>query len=428
MFPISMNKKTKDLLLNQLFNSLPKLNELDKLDEILEETMESYLNGSFLEEDDFLEEYDSDVNTVNENVPDYLNEENANDLLENNHENLENNDENLENNDKKYNYDIQNYLNTDLSDNNNFKLSKFIYICAYNVNTESKHPFLQFLLVKDVFSNEIEFPYILIDKYNKINIQKEIELFLNVILLDIKAKNKYILNGIKEFNNELYVFVEIKDDDLKIDNKDTFLGLMDEITNSKHILDVKIKSKVSDFFLENPEFIFLKRENGNSYEMPVVVYQSLEEKLLNFTFMFGIRKSDALAIVGPYYYFTDYKNACDKFKHKNEKYGIIRSALFLGSMKVPMNFPEDEIDDSSIKKELLAEEEETNSSLKYNYLTMRISDHDGKWTKMYDSVYLGRTELDDGSFLKNTPIWVVKDYNQQFSLSYKIVGRKIKIW
>ena len=59
---------------------------------------------------------------------------------------------------------------------------------------------------------------------------------------------------------------------------------------------------------------------------------------------------------------------------------------------------------------------------------MRISDHDGKWTNMYDSVYLGRTELDDGTFLKNTPIWVVKNYNQQFSLSYKLVPRKIKIF
>jgi hypothetical protein len=60
---------------------------------------------------------------------------------------------------------------------------------------------------------------------------------------------------------------------------------MDEITNSKHIFDVKVSPKVSDFFLENPEFIFLKRENDVSYEIPVVVYQSLEEKLLNFTFM-----------------------------------------------------------------------------------------------------------------------------------------------
>jgi hypothetical protein len=246
-------------------------------------------------------------------------------------------------------------------------------------------------------------------------------------LLDIKAKNKYILKGIKEFHNEIYVFVEIQDNDLKIDYKDTFLGLMDEITNSKHIYDVKVNSNVTDLFLENPEFIFLKSETGVSYEIPVVVYQSLEQKILNFTFMFGIRKSDALAILGPYYYFTNYKNACDKFKDKNEKYGIIRSALFIGSIKVPMNFPEDEIDESTIKKELLMEEELNNNS-NYEKLTMRISDHDGKWTNMYDSVYLGRTELDDGTFLKNTPIWVVKNYNQQFSLSYKLVARKIKIF
>jgi len=415
MFPGSMNKKSKDEFLNQFFRSLPRLNELDILD-----------NDDNRNDDFFNEEYDNDV--INENVSEFSNENDILETLEKSEEIIENSEENLEKSDKKYKYDIEDYLDTDLSNNDKFQYSHSLHICAYNVNTEeSKYPFIQFLLIKDIFSNEIIFPYILIDKYNKNNIKKEIELFLSVILLDIKAKNKYILKGIKEFHNELYVFVEIQDNDLKIDYKDTFLGLMDEITNSKHIYDVKVNSNVTDFFLENPEFIFLNSETGVSYEIPVVVYQSLEQKMLNFTFMFGIRKSDALAILGPYYYFTNYKNACDKFKDKNEKYGIIRSALFIGSIKVPMNFPEDEIDESTIKKELLMEEELNNNS-NYEKLTMRISDHDGKWTNMYDSVYLGRTELDDGTFLKNTPIWVVKNYNQQFSLSYKLVPRKIKIF
>ena len=54
----------------------------------------------------------------------------------------------------------------------------------------------------------------------------------------------------------------------------------------------------------------------------------------------------------------------------------------------------------------------------YERLTMRISDYDGKWAQNFDSCYLGHIELDNGKYLKNTPIIVVKDYNQQIPLSY----------
>lgn len=412
MFPCNNNKKTNSYLINNFFN---------KLDDILDSDDTQYFDNNNL-----FHEYDNNLNVdFQEEEQDFQEEENIlseSDILNNYRDN------NNDNDNKKYNYDILNNLDTNLSnlediiksDNKN----NFIRICAYNVNTESKYPFLQFLLIKDIFENELGFPYILIENNSK-NIVKEVELFLNIILLDIKSENKYIMNGFKIIDEEIYIFIEINDDNIKIDNNDTFLGLIDEITNVKHIYNIKINSKITNFFIENSDFIFLKKENGASYEIPVVVYQSLEEKILNFTFMFGIRKSESTAIMGPYYYFTDYKNALVQFKDKNVKYGIIRSALFLGSMKVPMNFQDDEIDESNMKKELLEGDELIGNHEK---LTMRISDHDGNWAKIYDSVYLGRTELDDGTLLQNTPLWVVKEYNQQFSLSCKTISKKIKIF
>ena len=56
-------------------------------------------------------------------------------------------------------------------------------------------------------------------------------------------------------------------------------------------------------------------------------------------------------------------------------------------------------------------------------LTMRISDHDGKWSEHNDSVFLGKIELDNGSYLKNTPIIVLKDYHQQIPLSYHYIDK-----
>ena len=57
-------------------------------------------------------------------------------------------------------------------------------------------------------------------------------------------------------------------------------------------------------------------------------------------------------------------------------------------------------------------------------LTMRISDHDGKWADNYDSVFLSKTELDNGAYLKNTPIMVLKEYEQQIPLSYHLIDKK----
>jgi hypothetical protein len=125
--------------------------------------------------------------------------------------------------------------------------------------------------------------------------------------------------------------------------------------------------------------------------------------------------------MGPYFYFSNYVNTIEKIMKKEGKYGIIRSGIFLGSMKVPMNFLEDETDESLLKKELVKQNN------KEAILTWRISDHDGEWSNIYDSVYLGRTMLDDGSLLKDTPIWVIKNHCQQYSLSYKIINKKIII-
>jgi hypothetical protein len=47
---------------------------------------------------------------------------------------------------------------------------------------------------------------------------------------------------------------------------------------------------------------------------------------------------------------------------------------------------------------------------------MRISDHAGKWAENYDSVVVGRVELDDGSFLRDSPFIVVKKHEQSVIL------------
>jgi hypothetical protein len=220
--------------------------------------------------------------------------------------------------------------------------------------------------------------------------------------------------------------------------------LLDEIINHKKINNFFIDSSVTNFFINNDDFIFLKNKNGDNYELPVVGYIGMNGTKYNkvsFTYTFGNSPKDKNTLLGPYYYFTDYKNAIregcwsetgkpvkvDDVLITDNEYGrykkgsIVRFGLFLGKMKMVENLPNDESDNSYTKKERL---EDTDLDKNMEILTMRISDHDGKWAENYDSAFLGKIELDNGEYLKNTPIYVLKEYEQQIPLSYHFIDKR----
>jgi hypothetical protein len=187
-------------------------------------------------------------------------------------------------------------------------------------------------------------------------------------------------------------------------------------------------------------FCFLKNKDNVNYEVPIIGYVGKCASMLNFTYVFGVSKSDNSAILGPYFYFTDYLNAInqggwskdgksesrhdklltDNSKGRYKSGGIIRFALFMDKTKVIQNHLLDGIDESEIKKERLLDEL---LDVQYERLTMRISDHDGNWSKNYDSVVLGNIELDNGVKVKNAPIIVLKEYDQQIPLSYHYIDK-----
>ena len=59
--------------------------------------------------------------------------------------------------------------------------------------------------------------------------------------------------------------------------------------------------------------------------------------------------------------------------------------------------------------------------INHETLVSRISDHNGKWAAEYDSAYIGNLLLDDGNYIKDTPIIVIRDYDQQVQLSYHYI-------
>ena len=420
---------------------------------------------------------DSHDNTIRDN---YIHKvEDVNNLLESSLENISQNimsNPELDNdNDKSYYYQAIECLNSDINTiYKNCQDGARIHLCMYNVNTTAKHPFLEFYLIKnrhdDFYPDILCFPSFFYYNEMNIDISTESLKIFKMLFIDV-ANIKFNGYLLEETNNlsDLYLFYEYKNvveetppptTDNAIGNGEMYRNdilwkvVIDEIVNSRLVCNFPINDIVTYFFLRNPQFMFLYKYNNNEnniiYETPTAVYHGVNESMLYFKYIFGIPKTNYDDIMGPFYYFTNYKNAVkmsiysyknkynntpnsdgdtttnssqpispnvlsnilgSTFMNTDKKIGIIRSVIFLGVNKVPMNYPEDEVDESYHSSILSSIDNE-------NAQTNRIFDHNGSWTEKYDSVYVGKLLLDNGKFISGTPLWVVKDYNQQTSLSY----------
>ena len=440
----------------------------------------------------------NNLNTNNDTPINYINDDNYvykveddNNLLESyfmTAQSTSDTNKNIKNDDdKSYYYQAIDCLNNDIATINNYcSHGTRIHLCLYNVNTNAKHPFLEFYLIKnrhdDFYPDILSFPSFFY--YNEMNTDishESLKMFKSMLFIDVAniKFNGYLLEETNSLS-DLYLFYEYKNvielsesTPITLSTTDNSIGsgelyrndivwkvVVDEIVNTRVVCSFPIDDIVTTFFLRNPHFMFLykynNKDNNIIYETPTAVYHGVNESMLYFKYIFGITKTNYDDIMGPFYYFTSYKNAVkmsiDSYNNKynttpnlevetsstpsiikpnvlsnmlkttfmntDKKIGIIRSVIFLGVNKVPMNYPEDEIDNSfhsSILSSINNEKAQIN----------RISDHNGLWTEKYDSVYLGKLLLDNGKFIKGTPIWVVKDYNQQASLSYHYLSSKI---
>jgi hypothetical protein len=196
------------------------------------------------------------------------------------------------------------------------------------------------------------------------------------------------------------------------------------------LCNFEIEENVSDLFISNDKFCFLDDNNNNCYEIPSISFIGTKKEQVKFKYTFGESSQNKNAILGPYFYFTNFMNSftCENIglqqmnKTNNVNDCIVRVALFTGKVKYIENNISDPSDESEIKNCLLKDE---TIDQHHERLTIRISDHDGLWSRDFNSVYLGHIELDNGMHLENTPIIVVKEYEQQCPLSYHYVNKKM---
>jgi len=295
-------------------------------------------------------------------------------------------------------------------------------LCAYRVVNDSKYPFLQYLLYNQ-FQNLYFLSMSNSEVDNNIIPNKCKQYLINILQL---SNNSYInqptaieYKGFHIFNGEMFVFFDITEcklvlNDININNKLWFV-LIDEIINYGKVLDINIDPDVTDFLSMNSDVIFLYDADDKRYEVPSVAYITAPENKTQFVYTFGV-SSSTNSIFGPYYYFTNYEN-CLKRKNNNNN-GLIRFALFFESTKYVDNSTLNYIDESEIKREKLRDD---GCDSQYERLTMSISDYDGKWSKHYNSIMLGNIKLDNGKMLEDIPIYCVKEYEQQYPLSYHFI-------
>jgi len=323
---------------------------------------------------------------------------------------------------RTYNYTYLDHLRND--DRDNLEIRK-VFVCAYIIDNLDFVIFLKYLFVHDPDDpNSLVFPYY--DYFASGINCKELKLDASMLLINILDRSNmgdFVFKGYDVQDTNLYVFFDVTNYNVAIGNKThittTKYCLIDEIVNTRKCFGYIISDMVVAYFQANPLLVYLCDENGDKFENPIAGYLHTDYMYLSFLNAFGVKKSDDLSLLGPYYYFTDYENAMSKTKcYRDHAHGIVRFALFMGAMLVKLNCPTDLIDVSEIKMERL--EDET-FERKYECLTMRISDHGGKWAENYDSVFAGRVEMDDGSFLHDSPFIVVKKHEQHFAIDHILV-------
>lgn len=176
------------------------------------------------------------------------------------------------------------FMNTDKQYN--------VKICIYQINGECDIPFLQFLFDKS--GEKITFPNINFqcpitnatsnpDQFQE-SANQEHTFFMNqcsqellkvLPIHDIFSEDilKQIYKGFIEYDNTLYViFDSTKIEDPVIDQSKYSWSIIDEIINSRKILDKEFDQEIIDMFIKTPYMMHIVDANGQRIIYPFLLY------------------------------------------------------------------------------------------------------------------------------------------------------------
>ena len=149
-----------------------------------------------------------------------------------------------------------------------------VRICCYFVFLNGENPILSYLLQKDI-KNE----------YNFITLENNIYLHEKVrdnICSDLNQSTHFM--GFKKFNNHLYAFYELFENNTEIEAKNNNFEkcLIYEILNTKKIKDTNVSNNVVDFFYNNSFFSYLYDNNEQLIEIPITAFKMIPNSKKNY--------------------------------------------------------------------------------------------------------------------------------------------------
>jgi len=209
----------------------------------------------------------------------------------------------------EYTYILENKLTKNIYE------SSVYYILCYHIETQGKYPFLQFIMEKIPYCNNIIKEQFVLPHIN--NQENLIENTLNKIsnLLVTMGLNNVIIDesmykGIFVYDDLAYILINISE--IKINalylsrNSLYWFVLPTEIINVRQVCGFDIDEDVIKLFVENPQISILKNVSlKTNYNLPDVVYTGCDNiKTAEFNAIFGNIKTRSFKSCGKYYYFN----------------------------------------------------------------------------------------------------------------------------
>jgi len=238
-----------------------------------------------------------------------------------------------------------------------------LYILCYNITNTSKYPFLQFMMEKIPYCNNLinemfTLPFIMYNNNNTVNIQNTVLDKIRNSLISIGCDGNKVTDSmykgiVYDSSGKSYISVNITGIDISglnlLRNTLTWFILPSEIINTQQICNIPVEQEVIQLFTEIPELALLNNpKTKETFILPDAVYTGGELKSVVFNSIFGNNKTREYESCGEYYYF--YKS----FDNALKEGGWIKKG---GINKLAINYINDTDSSKNSSGRLLTENE-----------------------------------------------------------------------
>jgi len=219
-----------------------------------------------------------------------------------------------------YKYLLEDTANPHISfdDIVNEKGFRVLYILCYSISEQCKYPFLQFMMDKIPYCNnvakeQLTLPYIFVrDSTSDIAniVLQRVMSGLDLLGCDYTKVRDDMYKGIIfiEPNASPYALVNITGIDIRALNFTrqtcSWIVLPSEIINVKQVCNIDIDPEITQLFIDNPQIgCLLNGKSSEYYMLPDAVYNSGDLKQGEFQAIVGNIKTKIYETCGKYYYY-----------------------------------------------------------------------------------------------------------------------------